>query len=580
MSYHVEKDVAVTMRDVQHLSTDLWIPDGGPSPVLLVRTPYGKDVPNLLANAVDFQALLAAGYAVAHQDCRGTSRSEGTFTPMVDEPADGADTVEWLCQQPWCDGTVGLFGASYLGFTQWATASTAPEAVKAMVPTVTTTDYYSAPWYSSGGAPSLHMALWWSTLLGFLGTQRSLAAGGDADALGGVAGALGGVLADLDARLAQTPVSEPGVLDTAAPWWPQWVSHPARDEFWQDLSVVDHVERVVVPALHVGGWFDIFAGETAASYVAVREGAGSEQARAGQRLIIGPWDHLTCTGAHHDRQFGLAADAAGADLTGAHVAFYDRWLRGRTDALDGSAPVRIFVMGIDQWRDEQEWPLTGTRYTDYLLDGGGHANTADGDGVLTTGPAGPDAVDTIVYDPADPVPTLGGRLISSSALNAVGPVDQSPVEAREDVLCFTTAVLDEPVEVTGHVRLVLHVASSAPDTDLTGKLVDVFPDGRAIYLTDGVLRARYRDSLAREEMLEPGRSYEMTLDLAVTSNVFLPGHRIRLEVSSSNFPRYARNTNTGGVIADESLERAVVATNRVLHGPEHPSRLVLPIVDR
>ncbi|MDQ3612593.1 MAG: CocE/NonD family hydrolase, partial [Actinomycetota bacterium] len=335
-----------------------------------------------------------------------------------------------------------------------------------------------------------------------------------------------------------------------------------------------------VPSLHVGGWFDIFAGETAASYTAMRDGAGTAQARNGQRLIIGPWDHLSYTGTYLDRQFGLAADILGVDLTSAHIAFFDRALRGRTNALDGTAPVRLFVMGIDQWRDEQDWPLPDTEYTDYFLSSSGRANTADGNGTLSpTGP-GPDLHDTIVYDPADPVPSLGGRVIAPSALNAVGPVDQRPVEQRQDVLCFTTTALTDSVEVTGHLSLVLHVASSAVDTDFTGKLVDVFPDGRAIYLTDGILRLRYRDSLAEPELLEPDRVYEVTVDLAATANVFLPGHRIRLEVSSSNFPRYDRNTNTGGVIADESLDQAVVATNRVLRGTEHPSRLVLPITNR
>lgn len=335
-----------------------------------------------------------------------------------------------------------------------------------------------------------------------------------------------------------------------------------------------------MPALHVGGWFDIFAGNTARTYTRMKAEAGSPEAREGQRLIVGPWDHLNYAGIYQDRQFGLAADALAADLDGAHVRFYDRWLRGRTDALDGSAPVRIFVMGIDQWRDEQDWPLPDTTYVDYFLDGAGAANTAEGDGVLRTDRPSEETTDSYTYDPAQPVPSLGGRLLLPAALNAVGPVDQSAVEARADVLCFTTPVLDEPVEVTGHVSLVLHVASSARDTDFTGKLVDVHPDGRALYLTDGILRARYRNSRAEPELLEPEQVYELRLDLSVTSNVFLPGHRIRLEVSSSNFPRFDRNTNTGGAINTETLDQAVIAINRVMHGPEHPSRLVLPIIRR
>ena len=368
------------------------------------------------------------------------------------------------------------------------------------------------------------------------------------------------------------------------------MEHPARDQFWQDLSVLDHAEQVTVPALHIGGWFDIFAANTARSFTELRARAGSTEAREGQRLIIGPWDHLNSTGVYPDRQFGMLADAITQDLTGEHVTFFDRWIRGRAgDAPGGapvsatpvsSAPVKIFVMGIDQWREEQDWPLPGTSYVPWYLDGSGQANTGAGDGRL--GPQAPAdlATDTYLYDPMRPVPTLGGRVMLPTTANAAGAVDQRPAEARDDVLCFTSETLTEPLEVTGHVSLILFVSSSAPDTDFTGKLVDVFPDGRAIYLTDGILRARYRNSLAEPEPLTPGQPYELSLDLSVTSNVFQPGHRIRLEVSSSNFPRFDRNTNTGGAIAGESAGQVMVAVNRVLHGPEHPSRLILPVISR
>ena len=577
MSYRIDKDVMVPMRDGQTLATDVWVPDGGPVPTLLVRTPYGKDVPNLLANALNTQALLEAGYAVVFQDCRGTYRSGGAFLPMVHEPSDGADTVAWLCQQAWSDGNVGTIGASYLGFTQWATATQAPVGLRAIAPAVTTTDYYSAPWYSDGGALSLHMALWWSTLMAFLDAQRSLAGGtGEVNTWTELAG----MLAELETYLAAMPVSDQPAVIQSAPWWSEWLRHPDRDHFWQDLAVVDQLDRVTVPAFHVGGWFDIFANSTARAFTRMRSEAGSADAWNSQRLIIGPWDHLTYTGTYHDRQFGMGADVAAVDLAGAHIAFFDRWLRGRGDALDGASPVRLFVMGIDQWRDEQDWPLPDTQYIDYFLGSSGRANSGDGDGVLALGMPGAEASGTFTYDPMNPVPSVGGRLLMSSSLNAVGPVDQRPVENRDDVLCFTTPVLEEPVEVTGPISLNLYVSSSAIDTDFTGKLVDVFPDGRAIYLTDGILRTRYRNSLDQPEMLKPGQVYQLTLDLSVTSNVFLPGHRIRLEVSSSNFPRYDRNTNTGGVIADDTSNQAIVATNRVLHGREHPSRLVLPVIAR
>jgi uncharacterized protein len=579
MGFRVEKDVMVPMRDGASLATDLWIPDGGPSPALLVRLPYGKDVPNLLGYPLmpSIFALLEAGYAVVWQDCRGRFRSPGDFTPHKDDPHDGADTVGWLLEQSWCDGNVGSYGPSYLGFVQWDTASQTPAGLKAIAPAVTTTDYYQTPWYSAGGALSWH-AMWsWTTMMTLTAAQNALAAGtGDPGPLLEAAA----MMADPEPPMAALPITDQPLLNKQSPWWLELAAHPSRDQFWQDLSVGERPARVTVPALNIGGWFDLFVDGTTRTFTRMRAEAGSPEAREGQRLIIGPWDHLSQDGLYHDRQFGLSAGAMAADPTGAHIRFFDRHLRGRADALDGTAAVRIFVMGIDQWRDEQDWPLPDTQYTDYYLGGSGQAGTADGDGTLSAEPPAAEAADSYDYDPARPVPSLGGRVMMPAAVNAVGPVDQRPVEARADVLCFTSPVLTEPVEVTGHVRLVLHVQSTARDTDFTGKLVDVFPDGRAIYLTDGILRARYRNSLADPELLEPGQVYEVSLDLSVTSNVFLPGHRIRLEVSSSSFPRYDRNTNTGGVIAEDAAGQAVTATNSVLHGPGHPSRLILPVIRR
>jgi hypothetical protein len=579
MSFTVEKDIMVPMRDGIRLATDAWVPaGGGPAPVLLVRLPYGKDLINLYAYGLvpNIFALIEAGYAVAVQDCRGTFRSGGEFTPMLNEGSDGADTVSWLLEQPWCDGSVGTYGPSYLGFVQWASAS-AGSALKAIAPAVTTTDYYATPWYSEGGALSLHAIHSWTTLMALADSRRAVAAGsGDPQALMDLAG----MAADPDPHLAALPVRVRPLLEKQWPWWAEILAHPARDGYWRDLSVADRFEDITVPALNVGGWFDIFVNSTVRTFTELRRRGGSAAAREGQRLIVGPWDHLNSTGSYPDRQFGMMADALAADLTGAHLRFYDRWLRGRADALDGSAPVRIFVMGVDQWRDEQDWPLPDTAYTDYFLHSSGRANTAGGDGELLAQPPADERADAYLYDPLRPVPTLGGRVMSPSTANAAGPVDQRPAESRDDVLCYTTPVLDHPVEVTGHVSLTLFVSSSARDTDFTGKLVDVFPDGRAIFLTDGILRARYRHSLAEPALLTPDDVCEVTLDLSVTSNVFLPGHRIRLEVSSSNFPRFDRNTNTGGTVAEDGGEACVIAVNRVCHGPAHPSRLVLPIIDR
>jgi putative CocE/NonD family hydrolase len=577
MGFRVEKHVMVRMRDGVALATDTWVPDTSPAPTLLVRLPYGKDLTTLLAYGLmpNLFALVEAGYAVVYQDCRGTFRSGGEFVPMLNEPNDGADTIAWLLEQPWCDGNIGTFGASYLGFVQWASASASPH-LKAIAPAVTTTDYYTTPWYSEGGALSWHAIQSWSTQMALVETMRAVESGaGDPQLLADLAGAVGNPQPHLEAL----PLRDQPLLEKVWPWWGDLLGHPSRDQHWQDLSVIDRAERLTVPALHIGGWFDIFVSNTARSFTELKARSGSAEAREGQRLIIGPWDHLNSTGIYPDRKFGMTGEALTQDLTGQHLKFFDRWLK-KTGVPDSSAPVRIFVMGIDQWRDEPDWPLPDTEYVSYYLHGSGRANTAAGDGELGTGIPAEAAADTYLYDPRRPVPTLGGRVMNPSTANAAGPVDQRPAEARDDVLCFTTPALTEPLEVTGHVSLTLYASSSAPDTDFTGKLVDVFPDGRAIFLTDGIIRARYRNSLAEPEPLTPGEVYQLSLDLSVTSNVFLPGHRIRLEVSSSNFPRFDRNTNTGGVIADDSADQAAVAVNRVWHGPDHPSHLVLPVIRR
>ncbi|MBB4138045.1 hypothetical protein BKA16_004670 [Gordonia humi] len=442
---------------------------------------------------------------------------------------------------------------------------------------MTSTDYYNAPWYSPGGALSWQTVWWWATTMALADGARAMARGGQNSEL---LSTVLGMLADPEPHLQHSPAYDQEALVRQLPWWPDMVGHADRDDYWRHLAVVEHLDEISVPALHVGGWFDIFAHDTTATFSQMRSRAAGAEARDGQRLIMGPWDHLNFSGVYPDRQFGLLGNAEALDLTSTYLKFFDRWLRGDVGALDGTAPVRIFVMGIDQWRDEQDWPLPDTTYTDYFLGGDGRAHPETGGGTLSRAASPIAGVDNYEYDPRDPVPSMGGRLLLPAAAHGAGPVDQRPIEERPDVLCYSTGPLEEAVEVTGHVRLILHATSSALDTDFTGKLVDVYPDGRALYLTDGVLRAKYRDSLSEPQHLEPGRTYELALDLGVTSNVFLPGHQLRLEVSSSNFPRYDRNTNTGRVGAAEKLNEALVARNAVLHGPGRPSRLILPIIDR
>lgn len=581
MTYSVSVDVPVPMRDGTKLATNIWRPDGAePVPTLLVRNPYDKQAMQTYGyTSPNIFVLVESGYAVAVQDTRGVFRSEGTFVPHVDDAADGADTVAWLAEQDWCDGNIGAWGGSYLGFVQWLLAATGAPQLKAIAPSVTSADLYRAPWHTPGGALSLDTLLVWSTLMSTNELRRAMA-GGSADPADMVDMVdLVTAMADTKLLTSQTPVAEQPLISKYLPWVVDTaIGHPDRDETWTALSPLDRAGSITAPALNIGGWYDLFIGETLRAYTSMKAGGGSPAAREGQRLVIGPWSHGNMTGFFPDRNFGMAASVQANDLTPAYVAFFDRWLRGRTEAIDEFAPVRIFVMGVDQWRDEPDWPLPDTRYTAYHLDATGPANTARGGGVLTTTEPTVDATETFLYDPRRPVPSLGGTLMKLTEYD--GAADQRPVHDRADVLCFTSGPLEAPVEVTGPVTLTLFVSSSAVDTDFTAKLVDVHPDGRAIILCDGIQRMRYRNSLAAPEPMVPGEIYEIGIDMIATSNAFLPGHQILLEVSSSNFPRYDRNSNTGGVIAQEHESDMVVAVNTVHRGPEYPSRLILPIIDR
>ncbi|MFI1865531.1 CocE/NonD family hydrolase [Streptomyces jumonjinensis] len=578
MTYRVTVGTPVPVRDGTQLATDIWRPETDtPVPALLVRNPYGKhQLANYGFTSPNIFRLVEAGYVVVLQECRGTFGSEGHYTPHVHEGADGADTVAWLARQEWCDGTVGTWGVSYLGMTQWQTAATGVPGLKAIAPSIASADLYRAPYYSPGGALSLDTVLMFATIMSANDALRDLA-GGTGDPA--EPAAIGSAFDDLTAQASITPPTAHPALAARIPWiFGQAMGHPGRDETWRELSALDKAGSITVPALNIGGWYDPFAGETLRAYTEMKRCGGSPEARTGQRLIMGPWTHSSTTGVFPDRSFGFTASADAADMTGAHLAFFDRWLRGRDDPLDRPAPVRIFVMGTDRWRDEEDWPLPDTRYTPYHLDGPGPANTSSGTGTLTVKAPEDDYTDTYLYDPRRPVPTLGGSLMRPTG--SAGPVDQRPVESRDDVLCFTSATLNTPVEVTGPVSATLFVSSSAPDTDFTVKLVDVHPDGRAINLCDGIQRMRYRDSLDTPEPMEPGTVYEITVDLIATANVFLPGHRILVEISSSNFPRYDRNSNTGGIIATEHDTQMSTAVNRIHRGPGHPSRITLPVITR
>lgn len=576
MKHIYERNVPMSTRDGVTLRANVWRPTEGTAPTLLVRHPYNKEGAGFAGGPTSsippFLSFLNAGYAVVWQDVRGAFESEGTFEPKVNEIADGEDTLAWLAEQDWYDGTVGAYGPSYLGMTQWALALGDGPGLKAIAPTFTSANWYSGLWYSQGGAMCLSLVTSWNAIMYAAAEQRALERGetSDPSALMQLVGAIMDPLPSNEA----TPVADLPVHGKGR-WFDDWLAHPDFDDYWKAQDWASRIGEVTVPVLSIGGWYDLKVHESVADFVRVRTQASSARAREESRLLIGPWDHINSTGQYPDRFFGLLS---AIDLSEAHVSFFDQALRNQPTATPAPR-VRIFVMGIDQWRDEQDWPLPDTEYTDFHLHSGGSANTRDGDGTLEFDAPAAEAQDEFQYDPHNPVPTAGGALLPSLP-GLIGPVDQRVIDGRNDVLCYTGPVLTEPLEVTGFVNLTVFVSSTALDTDITAKLVDVFPDGKAINLCDGILRLRYRNDLSAPEPLTPGQVYEVTVPMSVTSNVFLPGHRIRLDISSSNFPHYDRNSNTGGVISSEALEDMVVADNTIHHGGARPSRLVLPVINR
>lgn len=565
----------VAMRDGVSLATDVYCPaDTGPAHTLVARTPYGKDgsVP-----AADLAAFLRAGFAVVVQDTRGRFGSEGEFSPFVDECNDGVDTIEWVCEQVWSSGAVAMIGASYYGATQWLAAAAQPTGLKAIVPLITSDSYYEG-WMYQGGAFQLGFVLSWT--LGHLAladvARRMRLGQAGPERFAQLVSDVNGI-ADL---YSHTPLGTvPGLRDLT-PYFFEWLEHPEYDEYWKSTAPRERYSSVTVPSLNIGGWYDCFLGGTLANYAGMRDQGGSHTARQ-PRLVVGPWAHGQMSGDYPEAGFGLMSNSFVVNTTAMQIDFLNAHMSEEAPSADAS-PVKLFIMGANAWRDEPDWPLPDTRFTSFYLHSGGRAGSDLEDGVLSEALPEREPEDAYVYDPRDPVPTCGGQtflpglLISANA----GPRDQRAVESRRDVICFSTAALDEDVEVTGPVALELFIASSAVDTDFTGKLVDVHPDGRAIILTEGILRARYRDSFTEPRLMTPDEVYKIRLDLWATANVFRRGHRIRLEVSSSNFPRFDRNPNTGELPASQSADHFVAALNRIYHDQDHPSRLILPLIRR
>ena len=561
----VEHGVAVTMRDGTVLRADIYRPMApGRFPVLLTRTPYDKQSDG----DVDFGHKGAArGYIVINQDVRGRYTSDGDWYPFLHESNDGYDTVEWAAALPYSDGRVGMYGGSYVGATQMLAAIAHPPHLAGICPVVTASNYHDG-WTYQGGAFEQWFNESWTSGLAQDTLNRFVRS--HTNALNGIA----------KLPLTQYPLfelpqgsSDRDLLHSLAPYFLDWLAHPGYDEYWKRWSIEDRYADISVPSLTVAAWYDIFLGGSLRNYIGVKLHGKDEAARRGQRLLVTIGGHAGSSRKIGDVDFGPAAPFDEDETT---LSWYDYLFKNVANTFSHPQTVKLFVMGTNQWREEDDWPLARTRSTRYFLHSEGKANSALGDGALVTATPRSDKPDQYVYDPRNPAPTVGGPLCCDSEHLGPGPRDQRPVETRSDVLVYSTPPLEQDLEVTGPVQLELFAKSSAVDTDFTAKLLDVGPDGFAQNLTEGIVRARYRNSQEKSELMNPGQIYMFTVDLWATANVFRKGHRLRLEVSSSNFPRFDKNLNTGGNASVDG--KPVPATNTIFHDAEHPSALILPIV--
>ncbi len=558
-----ESNVPVKMRDGVTLRADIYRPKAdGKFPVLLQRTPYNK------GGGVEFGLKGAAhGYVVVIQDVRGRYASEGEWYTFKHESLDGYDTVEWAAALPYSDGRVGMFGGSYVGATQMLAAIAHPPHLAGICPYVTGSNYHSN-WTYQGGAFEQWFNQSWTSGLAQNTFNRNVS-----DRTNATKGMwqlpLGSYALFNDLTDSGVPVS----VESLAPYFADWLAHPSEDEYWKQWSIEAHFQEITVPQLTIAAWYDLFQDGSLRNYVGVKAHGATDAARRGQHLLVVVGGHAGNGPKIGEVDFGPASHF---DEDAVTLAWYDYLFKSAQNEFAGK-PVKIFVMGANQWREEDDWPLARAQPTKYFLHSTGKANSLRGNGALSTvAPGATEAPDQYVYDPANPAPTIGGPLCCDSAHLPPGPRDQRPAEARDDVLVYSTPPLASDMEVTGPVSLELYVKSSAVDTDFTAKLVDVWPDGFAQNLTDGILRARYRSSQEKPELMTPGQIYKLSIDVWSTSNVFKKGHALRLEVSSSNFPRFNRNLNTGE--DNGTGQRFVTATNTILHDTEHPSALTLPLV--
>ncbi len=590
---HLERSVMVPMRDGVKLSTDLYFPEGAGEklPVILMRTPYNKNYyreKRSDPNESSTYFFAGQGFVVAVQDCRGRFESEGEYVVSRADTEDGYDAVSWAATQSWSNGNVGTFGCSYLGENQVESAKLRNPHLKAMIPQAAggavgaAGNHYSYFGAFKGGVIELVANFGWFFQYGSKIFYRPPSGITRADFL-------------QSARLFD-PAPKIPAINFQAIWktlpaidmvkkaggppsdYEDFLSHDPADSWWEQFGYIKDSDRFDVPALHVNSWYDFGVADTLYTFNLFQRNAESDLARNNQFAVISPTAHCLSELATEKTIVG-ERDAGDArfDYASLYLRWFEHWLKGIDNGVTEMPKVQIYVLGRNIWRGEKEWPLARTQFQNYYFHSDGRANSRFGSGTLGPEKPGTEPPDAYSYDPKNPVPSRGGPVCCTGTPDAPeGSFDQSEVEMRQDVLVYSSPVLKEDLEVTGPLEVVLYVSSSARDTDFTAKLVDVYPDGTAYNIQEGILRARYRNGFDRKVWMKEGEVYPLKIDLQATSNCFRPGHRIRIEVSSSNFPRFERNLNTGGNNYDET--RWELAKNRIFHSAKYPSHIVLPVI--
>jgi len=556
----------VPMRDGVKLVTDIYRPAGvEKAPVILVRTPYKKDL-----NEPQGRFYARRGYVYAVQDCRGRFGSAGTWEPFVNEAKDGYDAIEWLAKQPYSSGKVGMIGGSYLGWVQWWAASMHPPHLATIIPNVSPPDpFYNIPY--EYGAFFLTGAIWWADIL-------------ESNATGDISGVAMSKIGEkkYDTLLKALPVIDldKTVLGKENPYWRKWIAHPTNDAYWEPANFLDKLKDVNIPVFHQSGWFDGDGIGTKLNYLKMESWH-----HASQKLTLGPWGHTdTSARGYGGRDFG---ETALVDLQRDYLRWFDYWLKGKDTGIQKEPLVSIFAMGSNKWLRGDTYPLPQTKFQKLYLASEGHANTSRGDGWLGWEQPSADAPpDKYVYDPADPTPDPRAYRESDEDEKKVRTMQERRKEAeeyhikvtdaRKDMLVYTTPVLEKPLTIAGPVSAVLYASSSAKDTDWFMNLLEVDDDNKVFSLVQGKIRARYRKSMKNPEFLKPGEVYEYALDLWHTGITIPAGSRLRIEVASASFPLWSRNLNTGG--HNETESKYVTADQTILHDAKHPSHVLLPVI--